>query len=263
MENTPGVEPAGGYRGGPSRVRLRRHRRGRHRRHPRRLHLQDLGRAAGRGPRDPGQHGRPRFIDTRNRPALAQTFEEVATGARLTVVVNHFKSKGSGCGAGDDDTTTGQGNCNGTRTLAAEALADWLATDPTGSGDEDLLIIGDLNSYAKEDPIAALQGAGYTDLVAEFGGPGATASCSTASSATSTTGCRTRRSPHRSQAPPSGTSTPTSRCSTTTTTSAAPARRRSRRNRTSSRCTRPTSSDRPITTRSWSGSISAGAPAPA
>lgn len=115
----------------------------------------------------------PRFIDTRNRPALAQTFDELATGARFTVVVNHLKSKGSGCGAGDDDTTTGQGNCNGTRTLAAQALADWLATDPTGSGDSDVLIIGDLNSYAKEDPIVALQGAGYTDLVAAFGGPSA------------------------------------------------------------------------------------------
>ncbi len=115
----------------------------------------------------------PRFIDTRNRPALAQTFEENATGARFTVVVNHLKSKGSGCGLGDDDTTTGQGNCNGTRTLAAQALADWLATDPTGSGDSDVLIIGDLNSYAKEDPIVALQSAGYTDLVAAFGGPSA------------------------------------------------------------------------------------------
>ena len=112
----------------------------------------------------------PRFIDTRNRPALAQTFEETATGARFTVVVNHFKSKGSGCGAGDDDTITGQGNCNGTRTQAARALADWLATDPTGSSDPDVLIIGDLNSYAKEDPIVALQNAGYTDLVAAFGG---------------------------------------------------------------------------------------------
>lgn len=115
----------------------------------------------------------PNFIDTRNRPALAQTFAEVATGARFTVVVNHLKSKGSGCGAGDDDTTTGQGNCNGTRTLAAQALAGWLATDPTGSGDPDVLIIGDLNSYAKEDPIVALQSAGYTDLVALSGGPNA------------------------------------------------------------------------------------------
>jgi hypothetical protein len=112
-------------------------------------------------------------IVDRNRPAVAQTFEDLATGARFTVVVNHLKSKGSGCGAGDDDTTTGQGNCNLTRTLAAQELANWLATDPTGSGDSDVLIIGDLNSYAKEDPIVALQNAGYTDLVAAFGGPSA------------------------------------------------------------------------------------------
>ena len=46
----------------------------------------------------------PRFIDTRSRPVLAQTFEEHATGARITVAVNHLKSKGSGCGAGDDAT---------------------------------------------------------------------------------------------------------------------------------------------------------------
>jgi uncharacterized protein len=115
----------------------------------------------------------PDFDTTRNRPALAQTFLETATGGRVTVVVNHLKSKGSGCGVGDDDTTTGQGNCNGTRTLAAQALADWLATDPTGSGDPDVLIIGDLNSYAKEDPIVALQSDGYTDLVASYGGPDA------------------------------------------------------------------------------------------
>lgn len=116
----------------------------------------------------------PRNADVdRNRPAVAQAFEEISTGARFTVVVNHLKSKGSSCGVGDDDTTTGQGNCNLTRTLAAQELANWLATDPTGSGDSDVLIIGDLNSYAKEDPIVALQNAGYTDMVAAFGGPDA------------------------------------------------------------------------------------------
>jgi hypothetical protein len=112
----------------------------------------------------------PRFTDTRNRPALAQTFQENTSGGRFTVVVNHLKSKGSACGVGDDDTTTGQGNCNLTRTLAAQALADWLATDPTGSGDPDVLIIGDLNSYAREDPIVALESAGYINMVAAFGG---------------------------------------------------------------------------------------------
>jgi uncharacterized protein len=100
----------------------------------------------------------PRFIDTKSRPVLAQTFEENSTGERFTVAVNHLKSKGSACtDVGDPDAFDGQGNCNGTRTNAAKALVDWLATDPTGSGDPDFLIIGDLNSYAMEDPITAVK----------------------------------------------------------------------------------------------------------
>ena len=76
-----------------------------------------------------------RFIDTKSRPSLAQTFEVNATGARFTVVVNHLKSKGSACtDVGDPDAGDGQDNCSGTRTLAAKALVDWIATDPTGSG---------------------------------------------------------------------------------------------------------------------------------
>jgi predicted extracellular nuclease len=122
----------------------------------------------------------PRFIDTKSRPALAQTFEEIATGERFTVVVNHLKSKGSDCiDVGDPDTGDGSGNCNQTRKAAAEALVDWLATDPTGSGDNDFLIMGDLNSYDKEDPIDAIKagsddtagtGDDYTDLVFQFQG---------------------------------------------------------------------------------------------
>ncbi len=112
----------------------------------------------------------PLFIDTLNRPALAQTFSQNANGQRFTVVVNHLKSKGSAC-AGDPDTGDGQGNCNVTRTNAATALANWLETDPTGSGDPDFMIIGDLNAYAKEDPIKALEADGYTNLTATFQGP--------------------------------------------------------------------------------------------
>ena len=111
----------------------------------------------------------PTFIDTLNRPVLAQTFEENLTGERFTVVVNHLKSKGSAC-AGDPDTGDGQGNCNITRTNAAIAEANWLAGDPTDSGDPDFVLIGDFNSYAKEDPITALLNAGYTDLIDQFGG---------------------------------------------------------------------------------------------
>ncbi len=109
------------------------------------------------------------FDSTLNRPSLAQTFEQNATGERLTVVVNHLKSKGSAC-PGDPDTGDGQGNCNLTRTRAATALVNWLAADPTGSGDTDFLIIGDLNSYAMEDPIAAIESAGYVNLIETFVG---------------------------------------------------------------------------------------------
>jgi Ca2+-binding RTX toxin-like protein len=120
----------------------------------------------------------PRFIDTKSRPSLAQTFEVNATGAKFTVVVNHLKSKGSACDdVGDPDLGDGQGNCSQTRRAAAEALVDWIAADPTGSGDPDFIIIGDLNSYAQEDTIdevkagsddAAGTGDDFTNLIAHF-----------------------------------------------------------------------------------------------
>ena len=111
------------------------------------------------------------FNDDKNRPALIQTFEEVATGGLVTIAVNHLKSKGSDCNdLGDPDLNDGAANCNLTRTSAATALASYLATDPTGSGDTDTLVIGDLNAYAMEAPIATLQAAGYTDLTDSFGG---------------------------------------------------------------------------------------------
>lgn len=107
-----------------------------------------------------------RFNDARNRPALAQSFKVSATGAVLTIVVNHLKSKGSSCDAdGDSNLGDGQGNCNQTRTTAVAAIADWLASDPTGSGDPDYLVIGDLNAYTQEDPLTALKNAGFTNLL--------------------------------------------------------------------------------------------------
>jgi uncharacterized protein len=120
-----------------------------------------------------------RFIDTRNRPSLAQTFADLATGGRFTVAVNHLKSKGSACDA-DPDLGDGQGNCSQTRKVAAEALVDWLATDPTGSNDPDFIILGDLNSYAREESIDAIKAGAddiagtsddFTNLIATFQGP--------------------------------------------------------------------------------------------
>jgi uncharacterized protein len=111
-----------------------------------------------------------RFDDTRNRPALAQTFEEKGTRGRFTVVVNHWKSRALNCNEIDDrDLDDGQAHCNKTRTNAANVLVDWLKTDPTDSEDPDFLLIGTLNAYAKEDPVLALEHGGYTSLMERLG----------------------------------------------------------------------------------------------
>jgi predicted extracellular nuclease len=113
----------------------------------------------------------PEFVgggDTapRSRPSLAQAFRVNATGGSFVADVNHLKSKGSGCTV--PDAGDGQGNCNASRTVSAQALATWLDTDPTDTGEQDVIILGDLNSYAMEDPIKVLEGAGYTNLVSSF-----------------------------------------------------------------------------------------------
>ena len=116
----------------------------------------------------------PNFNDGFNRPVLAQSFEELATTGVVTVAVNHLKSKGAPCDVlGDPDTGDGQGNCNLTRTSAAVAMAAWLAADPTGSGDADVLVVGDFNAYLMEDPIDAFRDAGYTNLVDTYIGTSA------------------------------------------------------------------------------------------
>lgn len=110
-----------------------------------------------------------------NRWPLAQTFK--IDREFVTVVVNHFKSKGSTCtdtagpgfGLGDDVETTLTGNCNLTRTYAAERLVEWVAGGATPFPTADVLLVGDFNSYEEEDPIEILVDAGFTDLVQEHG----------------------------------------------------------------------------------------------
>ncbi|MCB8928643.1 MAG: ExeM/NucH family extracellular endonuclease [Ardenticatenaceae bacterium] len=114
----------------------------------------------------------PTYQDGFNRPTLAQTFEVTDSsnpdfGALFTVAVLHLKSKGSACdGVGDPDVNDGQGNCNLTRLGATTAVANWLATDPTGSGDADYIMVGDFNAYYNEDPLTYLYNNGYTNLFA-------------------------------------------------------------------------------------------------
>ena len=125
----------------------------------------------------------PAFLDPngdgqgRNRAALVQTFEDLASDDVFTLAINHFKSKG-GSGTGPDaDAGDGQGNFNDARADAARFLVDFLATNPTGADDGDVLILGDLNAYAMEDPIVAIENGAddtagtaddFTDLAAQF-----------------------------------------------------------------------------------------------
>ncbi|KRC18259.1 ExeM/NucH family extracellular endonuclease [Acidovorax sp. Root217] len=99
-----------------------------------------------------------------SRVPVAQTFKSKADGEDFTVVVNHFKSKGSGTAAQGVDAGDGQGASTIARDKAADQLAQWLATHPTGSSDTDVLLVGDFNAYSKETPISTLAASGYSKV---------------------------------------------------------------------------------------------------
>jgi 5'-nucleotidase len=101
------------------------------------------------------------------REPLAQAFKAAGTSDQdaFTVVVNHFKSKGSGV-----DDGTGQGNANPDRIGQANALlgfADQFATD---RGTDAVFLAGDFNSYSQEDPMQVLYGAGYNAIESDTEG---------------------------------------------------------------------------------------------
>lgn len=103
-----------------------------------------------------------------NRPPLAQTFA-AANGERFTLVVNHFKSKGCDGATGlDADQGDLQSCWNALRLQQAEALKNFVGTLQTSSGSNDVLLVGDLNAYAKEDPVALLTNAGFVDQIGRY-----------------------------------------------------------------------------------------------
>lgn len=99
------------------------------------------------------------------REPLAQAFKRVGTSDvdAFAVIVNHFKSKGSG--TPDPD---GQGNSNDSRILQAQALAAFADSFKAQRGISRVFLAGDFNAYSKEDPIQVLEAAGYTNLGSTF-----------------------------------------------------------------------------------------------
>ena len=95
------------------------------------------------------------------REPLAQVFRPVggAEGSEFVVVVNHFKSKGSGANDG-----TGQGNANPDRIGQAEALSAFAAEFAEAREVGAVFLAGDFNAYTQEDPMQVLYEDGYANL---------------------------------------------------------------------------------------------------
>jgi hypothetical protein len=107
------------------------------------------------------ENGQALFVDSKNRPSLIQSFS--FNDQQFTLSVNHLKSKGSSCNEpneGDD----GQANCNIMRTKAAQGLAQFLATNPTGVDSNMVMILGDLNAYSQEDPMQVFYANDFINL---------------------------------------------------------------------------------------------------
>lgn len=115
------------------------------------------------------------------RTPLAATFTSTKGGGKhgaapTTVVVNHFKSKGSAPRTGPNRASgDGQGAWNAARVAQASAVVNWIPELSKAAGSEDVAVLGDFNSYAQEDPMQEFYGAGYTqatedDYTYVFGG---------------------------------------------------------------------------------------------
>ncbi|MDH2415864.1 ExeM/NucH family extracellular endonuclease [Nocardioides sp. CER19] len=101
------------------------------------------------------------------REPLAQGFKRAGApdSDAFAVIVNHFKSKGSGV-----DDGTGQGNSNPDRVDQANALVGFANGVAGDLHTDKVFLTGDFNAYSQEDPIQVLEGAGYTELNGAFNG---------------------------------------------------------------------------------------------
>ncbi|MEH6416133.1 ExeM/NucH family extracellular endonuclease [Pseudomonas sp. CGJS7] len=105
------------------------------------------------------------------RVPMAQAFVATGAGKRsgpaFVVVANHFKSKGCANATGlNQDQGDGAACWNADRTDSARRLDKWLKTDPTGSGGDLTMVVGDLNAYAQEQPLREFYAAGWQDAFA-------------------------------------------------------------------------------------------------
>ena len=101
------------------------------------------------------------------REPLAQAFKAAGgpDADAFTVVVNHFKSKGSGA-----DDGTGQGLANQDRIGQASALLGFADDFAADRGTDAVFFAGDFNSYSQEDPMQVLYDGGYDAIESDTAG---------------------------------------------------------------------------------------------
>ena len=83
-----------------------------------------------------------------------QAFEELSTGERFVLSMNHFKAK---------DNTDDQGNAKRERNAQ-----DLISALERVSADPDILIMGDLNCTISENPLTYILNAGYTEVLLDY-----------------------------------------------------------------------------------------------
>ncbi len=105
------------------------------------------------------EHGLSAYTDTTDHyytRLFAQGFEEIETGERFIISLNHLKSKRPG---------RTQYDTNLRRMQNTDSLLAMLPQAVTLFGDEDILLLGDYNCYTQEQPIQTIIRAGYADCL--------------------------------------------------------------------------------------------------
>ena len=87
---------------------------------------------------------------------FAVPFEEISSGERFIVCLNHFKSKRPG---------RTQYDTNMRRMQNTDSLLTLLPKAAEIYGDADILLLGDYNCYTQEQPIQTIVRAGYADML--------------------------------------------------------------------------------------------------
>lgn len=101
------------------------------------------------------------------RQMRLQTFEQISSGERFALSINHFK-------AGDPADADGSGTTNGAKRIDnATALLEGL----NNAQDADVLIIGDLNSQLGEECLNMIQNAGFEEQLIKYAGEYAYTHC--------------------------------------------------------------------------------------